>query len=461
VYANVALDLTGSLPEIQLLPPALDGAGADQAQAYFENPANYFWRSAMDHIEDSEGDENAGRLDFDRKFDNDGGWMDSVRFGVRYSERDQTTRWSTYNWGRLSEIWGNNGPVWFDEGVDGVPSSTTAGPAEAGPNSEANVSIFPFANFMRGDVVVPALPPYWTANVVQNYADSAASFRQINQEWESATSTGGWFPLDQRPVGDLMPGTPFRPNEVNHVTEDTGALYLQFNFGHEFSDGKRIAGNIGLRYIDTDVGSDGFQVFPTGSGLQTEQQCADAIANAPPGQNIPPFCVLTPEERQSVRNYSNAASVPLNTQHNYHEVLPSLNVKLNVTDDMLVRFGYSRAINRASMGLMRSYLTQTAVNERVDPGNPNNTQEVFAGYTGESGNPTLEPMNDVGVVLRTGGLVDGRDVLQGARRRHHQRLPRRAPHQQRRNLRRAGARPGQRRGYRAREGLRNRLSAVL
>jgi hypothetical protein len=84
----------------------------------FQDPYNSFWRSAMDHIEQSEGKEDAAKIDVDYRFA-ENSWLDSARVGVRWAERDQTTRFSTYNWGVLSEIWGGGGPVWFDDPVNG------------------------------------------------------------------------------------------------------------------------------------------------------------------------------------------------------------------------------------------------------------------------------------------------------------------------------------------------------
>jgi TonB-dependent receptor len=388
-FANVAVDLTGSKPDIRLLPPSLTGAGANDADAYFSNPANYFWRSAMDHMEDSEGQEDAVRFDVNRNFD-DADWIDSVRFGARATNRDQTTRFTTYNWGRISEIWGNSGPVWFDEPVDGVPSSEVGSPAHQGSASANRAGAFPFANFMRGSVSVPAHPLFWTGNLASDYSAASEYIRLLNSEWE--TGDAGWRPMPNRTTDDLISGTPFRPNEINDVSEDTRALYVQLNFGHEFANGRSLSGNVGVRYVRTESDSAGFVAFPVGTGLTTEVQCAEQAANPQPGQTLAPFCALSPAERQRVRNFANGAVVPQVTSKTYDNYLPSLNLKYNLTDDQIVRFGYSQAISRPEMGLLRNYLTQPE-NEPVplDPNNPDG-QDVFSGYRGESGNPELEPM---------------------------------------------------------------------
>jgi len=94
---NIDLAQNGDTPGLGFRAPA--DAGAD----YFTDPTNYFWRAAMDHIEESEGDEAAVQLDFDYEIDS--GFVRSVEGGVRWAERDQTTRWSNYNWGNLCEAW--------------------------------------------------------------------------------------------------------------------------------------------------------------------------------------------------------------------------------------------------------------------------------------------------------------------------------------------------------------------
>lgn len=389
-FANVEMDLTGSKPNVRLLPPSLTGAGADDPNAYFSNPANYFWRSAMDHIEQSEGQEDAARFDISRNFE-DAGWIDSVRFGARATQRDQTTRWTSYNWGRVSEIWGNNGPVWFDEPIDGVPSSTVSGPAQAGQPSSTRVGSFPFDNFMRGSVSVPGVPLFFGSSLVDNYGSASDYIRQLNGEWEGAGSTGGWRPLGQRAVGDLIAGTPFRPNEINDVSEDTSAFYVQLNFGHQFDNGRSLGGNIGVRYVKTESESAGFLAFPVGTGLSTDAQC-DEQAQDPDVAFPSAFCALPPTERQSVRNFSDGAVVPMIASTSYENWLPSFNLKYNLTDDQLIRFGYSQAMRRPEMGLLRNYVTQSQAEPLpADPNNPDG-QQIFSGFQGEAGNPYLKPM---------------------------------------------------------------------
>ena len=96
-----------NIPDIQFLPPTNDAA--EDPKAWFQDPGNYFWRSAMDHIEHSTGHENAFEVDSDYMLDTS--WLDSLKVGARYADRDQEVRYTTYNWGVLSEVWnGSTGP---------------------------------------------------------------------------------------------------------------------------------------------------------------------------------------------------------------------------------------------------------------------------------------------------------------------------------------------------------------
>jgi TonB-dependent receptor len=131
-YQSVAMDLRGDLPKIQFLPPGAPasapfgvdhclpgggpgieprpqpnhGATFDAAttcntfmgygHTSFADPYNTFWRSAMDHYEHSDGIEDSMRFDVDYHV-HDMPWLQLIRAGYRWAERDQTTRSTVYN----------------------------------------------------------------------------------------------------------------------------------------------------------------------------------------------------------------------------------------------------------------------------------------------------------------------------------------------------------------------------
>lgn len=193
-FQDVSLDLRRDIPQVRFLganttgfpgSPALDCSGGfgqssgcpayltPGNEASYADPRYSFWRAAMDHLEDSEGTEKAFRADSEYEFD-EGGWLKSARAGVRWSERDQTTRFSTYNWGALSEIWGNGGPVWMDE--IGAP--------------EGMVQNYYWSNFQRGGAAVPPAFPYYAYNLAQNYGQAADFADTVVAAWLAAGAGG-------------------------------------------------------------------------------------------------------------------------------------------------------------------------------------------------------------------------------------------------------------------------------
>src|SRR5690606_4586131 len=122
----------GKMPSVRYLNPftglsnedaGLDGQTREYSSLrdgdYFSALHNTFWRSAMDHTEDSGGGEFALQGDVDYEINNFG--LTKIESGVCYAHRSQTTRWAIYNWKELSESWTNwggdfAGPAWLDRG---------------------------------------------------------------------------------------------------------------------------------------------------------------------------------------------------------------------------------------------------------------------------------------------------------------------------------------------------------
>ncbi|MBO9545726.1 TonB-dependent receptor [Caulobacter sp.] len=400
-FQNAAIALNGSgLPDISFLPPsngqtisncAPTSASCPSymrgAHSSFSDPYNNFWRSAMDHIEQSEGKEDAVKVDVEYKF-NDDTWFDSVKAGVRWSERDQTTRFSTYNWGVLSEIWGGGGPVWMDDPINSNP--TTAG----GFNSTSQVESYAFDNFLRGKMVVPTGNQprlFYVNNTVDNYAAVSQFALSVGDEWRDRLTGGcpqNWVPLAQR--CNVVAGTPFLPQEINPVNEKTQSAYLMTRFAGDIGEA-RVSGNIGLRYTKTNRQASGFLSFPQATGLATEQDCVDAFAEwqalPDPKEPFTPssFCGLTPQVRAAARAWANGAVTPSTVKTSFDYWLPSLNVKVVMPHGLQYRFGLSKTITPPDIGLTRNYFG-LALNTNADGisnGVPSGNVTV--------GNPYLKP----------------------------------------------------------------------
>ena len=328
------LDLSQEVPDVAFQAPA----GSDQSSAeYFSDPANYFWRAAMDHVEESEGDELA--LAFDLDYDLEGDFARSVEAGIRFAERDQTTRWSTFNWGNLSESW-NGGFATFDGQRNGAAFDV--------PPFEA----FSFDDFHGGNAGGIAGMPSGVALF------PAASLVGSYSTFLSETAVFGRTALgDRGGVVDQF----YLPAEINETNEQNQAIYVKLNFA---MDNPRIDGNVGLRYVEVDTEVQGGRTFPDLADTPAfEFASADEIA------------------------FANNDSRRLATSSSYDAILPSLNVKWGITDEWILRFGYSGAIAFPDLGLLRFNFNISANIQNDANDNPD-----IIGWNQTSGNPFLEPM---------------------------------------------------------------------
>ncbi|WP_300380794.1 TonB-dependent receptor [Henriciella sp.] len=417
-FQDVRVDLRPEIPEIEFLPPNMTpgfGGGASGADIdcsnpvgsqtcprYFANgtgfndPVNSFWRAAMDHSEQSEGSSDAFRIDANYDFEDDFDWVRSVRFGGRYNERDLTTRFSVYNWGALSEVWGNGGPIWMDD---------------IGVSSGVVDDEFNWNNYQRGDTTQPPSLPFFGLNPAQNYDTSADFADAVVAAWLNQGGVtggpggggGGWRRLSERP--GTINGSNYLPGEVTDSAEEITSYYAKLNFGHDdpFGNGMTVEGNIGLRYVETQLASSGGIQYGSSStlpddgtqGTSGNASGSDCIPDDP-AQNVSFFCTLSPEERAAAYAFLDDSTAPFVGEKTYENWLPSLNVKLGLTDDKFIRFAYSKAFSRPDVGLTRATYPVSAATQD-DPANPGSGvpdgfSSGFYGFQTSGGNPFLEPV---------------------------------------------------------------------
>lgn len=344
--ASTKADFRGKNPSAMILPPS-DAANPDD---YLVDPANYFYRAAMDHIEDNDGTEAAYRLD--AKYDLNDGWMRSVETGVRFSDRDQTTRWSKYNWGVLSEGW-SGGKKYFD----GLHDTTPWDGVRNGDSYDAPAyQVFKPDNFFRdsnsgikgGAVLVPS------EALVKNYAS-----------FLTAVKSFGFVDLASRngAQGNYL------PNEINEISESNTAVYAKLNFAN--SDDS-LMGNIGLRYVQVENDTVGSLTYATPISAD--------LAPFLPADDIT-FSDGAQGERNTISNTSK-------------KLLPSFGVKYLFTEELQGRFGVSKAISYPDLGNIRNYTSIYPVLSVVN-GPDSKPQSATVTYNANSGNPHLKPMESV------------------------------------------------------------------
>ena len=370
-WADQELDLTGDLPVVIPHKPNYLGyswagpnptLGAMSDAQYFADKRVQFWRSAMDHIENSTGSEFQFRGDLAYDFD-ETSFLRQLKFGARYADRDQTVRYTTYNWGVLSEVWAGNSPV----SVSQVGSG--------------NADFYAFPDFFRGQSPGPAGAYYYNGDLIGDYAGSSTFAKSVNAAWVANGGNAGWVPLAER--GGVAAGTAFLPSEIQPVSQQDTALYLQAKFGSEDFGGMRLSGNIGVRYVSSDIRSDGQISVGTQQQLGISQpysvRCAPVtlpgfVGTIPAGG----LCsTLNATQYAALQTFANGSNLFDSAQSNYDYFLPSFNAKLGVSDDVNFRFAASKVLTRPDNAYLRNFL--------------NTGLDGAGNLTAQTGNPYLTP----------------------------------------------------------------------
>jgi len=366
---------------------------------YFQDPNSYYWRSAMDHYERSEGDSTAMRIDGTYHFENDA-FFKSVTAGIRYAEREQIVRVTSWSWGSV-------GPEW----------SGRAGWLEEYPSQSEDWEYVDWSDFHGGDVV--NIPGNTTIHATEKFVRSlwgANPSREIE-----VTPGGSWEPYPQRDGVDDTYGI-FTPGEIFDTKETNQALYARLDFGGDSE--LRYSGNIGLRYVKMERKAIGSVTFPD---LLPEFAAPDDVAlPLTPDAVLAYFgnptadelaVILATEGNEWVghdrnylsdteRNFGNDAEELLSAKTDFDVFLPSFNIKVELTDTLVGRFAIAKAIAMPDMGDVSNRLTvgarsvETIRTTPADPDNPEPSDLLIqsayvSGWDGSGENPYLQPMESV------------------------------------------------------------------
>jgi TonB-dependent receptor len=395
-FADQQIDLTGQFPTVTPHKPNTlsatwaapnPGMVSDTDAQYFADPRFTFWRNAMDHIEQSRGHEWAFAGDVAYNFLDTVPFLKQLKFGARYSDREQDIKYTTYNWGSLSEIWSGVAEATYLDQV-GVPQGV--------------VQTYTWDNFFRGQTQAPPAALFYGGNLTTNYGQ-AISFAQAVQAFEQAqcraaqaasnqpqtgcSGVSGWVPLNERP--GVIAGTPFLPSDIQPVGQKTDDAYAMLRFGQDepIFGNVRLDGNIGVRYVRDNLTSSGSIGVPSQQQLNITDSFAAHCpvlgppAGSPPG--TPPasptgVCLLGAAGYAQLQQFATGVTTPQTAVNKYSYWLPSLNLKFGLTQDLLFRLAASKDFARPALADIRNFLTIGLDGN----GNP----------TSSAGNPFLKPI---------------------------------------------------------------------
>jgi len=323
------VDMTGGRPQIT--------TDAD----YLSNPENYFIGFTMDHQDDNKATQWAWRADLEYAFEK--GALKSVQAGFRWADTDQTLINTGYNWKPVIQPWMQ---WWALSGTDPLPTI-----ADLGLGNVTKINTFD--NFYRGDVPIPGAVVALTRAMAEGYPDTY---------YDIHNGALPYYTCCYYSEENGVRVTTFAPTLINYTHENEQAQtvysgYLMARFGWDFG----LDGNVGVRFIRTENTASGYVIYPDTSSFPVE------IQQAFPTEPL----------------YQNA-------KNTYDNTLPSLNLRYAITEQLITRFSYSKAIYRPNFSDMNAYL-QLYLN--LNGGAPNGSTDIND-YNGSAsgGNPWLEPM---------------------------------------------------------------------
>ena len=374
------------------------------------DPAGYHHQFAADQFQDGTGDLWSVRADVQRDFESDG-WFESVRFGGRYVERDQTNSVNELNWQGVGPVWNGGLDRWV--GYDSV-----------------EYDVIDFSDFYRGDVLQGENVGFVFASA-ENLSDPARYFDFLLNEPDAQNAlfnprTSGRYAVGED--GNLLldsDGDPIRQygsGETSDITEETINAYLRTDFYRELGGDMSIDGNIGVRYVRTELDSTGFRQFlPVAADIANEETRVDENGNvirirtedAEGRDNLVDFAPEAVAFFGTLQGTQpNGDIIPANLRDpapndfsdTYEFWLPSFNMKWNLNEEMLFRFGVSKAISRPLIQDLRAgqvlgaQVNQIPFQVITDPNDPDfgldrGAQDIqLASINVTGGNPDLQPV---------------------------------------------------------------------
>lgn len=391
------------------------------------DPQNIHTRSAMDHNTDSSGKDFTFSLDADYELDNS--WLTNIKVGVRVSDRTQTHKSTEYDWGIISPEWSDQHrrsladyPQFqevyefgrdFHNGDAFVDGSVTAFYV---PKLEWVKDLNRFEQTFRS-IVPKEYDPAIAALPISD--DIPADDPRRDSTWYWTAEEGAqdpFFTLESRVVGGKTHGSPYSPYYIFEVQERKNAAYVQLDFS--FTDlPTPIRGNIGFRYVDIDVTTAGARNFRTpeesgewanparytsntqiiGFPEDLERYLRD---NAAAYEEALANNQTAPVPDASTLDWLNGYSERIGVRpKKYSTVLPSLNLTMNLQEDLLLRFAASKAIYLPHLSLKRA---SQELGIQVDPTNvPEGSYP--SGWDEDRG----QPLAEVRFLNYTSGTVGG------------------------------------------------------
>ena len=405
-YANPELSGLGTKPRIVALHP---GSNVSLSPGGLANPDNYTVSSLADQNQDNRGHEWAFRADGQWDVPG-GGWIDTIKFGARYSDREQVTQISAYNWNNIGNNW-TRGCQYSYYNLDHAPGTCTDSGQTTTfngyPKGSYDVEKFGASYFGGSIGSFPFMPfSFLNSHGLDQFAQEKLGTVKDAQGNVVGHIGTGFEPICGRRGQPgmnsgshvVVPGTCFAPDEIANISETTKAAYLMAKFGGNDNmhlGSVKVSGNIGLRFVETKDKSKGYLVFPSIFASQDPTTVCPPTPLVPGGLTgtgkgsgqagqvaFPAICFLTADDAKFAAGAGTAVAQSASTTH--RNLLPSFNLRFDLSRAWLLRLAASKAMSRPDIGLLKNYVQINQIlpgNNPTDPGWVKDAQGNIIGVT--------------------------------------------------------------------------------
>ncbi|WP_245573472.1 TonB-dependent receptor [Marinimicrobium agarilyticum] len=363
------LDMSGDRPVASFQTPlSTDPADTGLSRINWLNMSN-------------EGEAHAAQLD--ANFEIGDGFFKKLAIGGRVADREESDSFVGTWWSATGRGW-NGVPRPF---VDTAP--------------DGDFYLEEFSDFFKGDI--PPLGGVWVGTdqvnsdeqferVVNTYAACAPDLYYQCSDPEASTYIYG-NPPDRN--FDQLPSF----YETNHKTQSAYAMLGFENFGDSWF--QSFSGNVGVRWVNYDIESEGNFTFSGGSRYYASLADAEASVDAMGGiENVATW----QEENEGQQPPLTQESVGYEKQRmgslEKDYFLPSFNIKFEPAEDWVLRYALTRTLTPPrypdirAQGTAGVQTTENPINDELAAEYPDEDVSIpalFSGYTNTTGNPFLEP----------------------------------------------------------------------
>jgi TonB-dependent receptor len=352
----------------------------DKSRTFLAEPGNYYWLSVMPGRLKGDANLYAWKVDGKLVFDHE--VLRDLRVGFRTTYRTSVREQAVYAGDTASVGWKSIAEPWV------VRQTSTAGQLASGTDDQgwmsranfaylsdpryaaaAPVEVFKYSAFGGNKPPSVVFPTY---DGIKNYSTYSKLIGDVRynqcldgqkwaRDWNAANPTQ--TPIN---VGTCDPATylydttlyyGLNPNMKSNVSERTHAVYGNLRFG--FDDWKvPVEGNVGVRVVYTGRASHGFTNFN------------------------PTYDDRTPPDAPRFDTVND----PLDVSASHVDVLPSMNLKFNLSGDnkLLGRIGMAKSVYRAGFDKVQE---SVRLEQQID------TTNNQINYKGENtGNAKLKPL---------------------------------------------------------------------